>query len=389
MRPHTRHRARLWALVAFVACLVLSGHARAEDRLTVRGQYYREDSTRVLQPLISFSKDLPDERVTVGVDYLMDVISSASIAAAAGALGGDMVFTEMRHEATFRVGSQLGPWGFGSFFRYSNETDYSSRALGFSFSRELRQRTITLSGAYSYTNDRHFRILPNVPGARSPWKSKVFNDGGAYVDGPSNLVQVHYGNLGYTHVLTRKLLASLQVEGSVGTGPQENAYRTVGNDTPEVHPLLRQRVAASGSLYYFIPRARLTLEPHYRFYADDWDIQAHKAEARVHVRVAKHLRLRARYRYYLQSEAFFFQRDQGAYAPTDRYRTADPKMGDYDSHTVGIQVTWHLDGLARFRRLEWLDGAYLQATYNHLFVDVDEYRFGNARIGSLAYSMSF
>ncbi len=383
-------RLRLTIAILTLLCVALfSAPARAEDRLTVRGQYYREDSTRVLQPLISFSKDLPDERATVGVDYLMDVISSASIAAAAAALGGDQVFTEMRHEATLRVGSKLGPWGFGSFFRLSNETDYSSRALGFSFSRELRQRTITLSSAYSYTNDRHFRILPNVPGARSPWRSKVFNDEGAYVDGPTNLVQVHYANVGYAHVLTKKLLLATQLEGTVGTGPQENAYRTVGNDTPEVHPLLRRRVAASGSLYYHLPRARLTLEPHYRFYADDWDVIAHKADARIHVRPLKNLRLRARYRYYVQSRSFFFFRNQANYGATDRYRTADPKMGDYDSHTVGLQVTWHLDGLARFKALSWLEGAFLQATYNHLFVDEREYRFGDARIGSLAYSMAF
>lgn len=383
-------RLRLATFVLTLLCVALfSTHARAEDRLTVRGQYYREDSTRVLQPLISFTKDLPDERATVGVDYLMDVISSASIAAAAGALGGDRVFTEMRHEATLRAGSKLGPWGLGTFLRLSNETDYSSRSLGFSFSRELRQRTITLSGAYSYTNDRHFRILPNVPGARSPWNSKVFNDEGAYVDGPSNLVQVHYGNVGYAHVLTPKLLVATQLEATVGTGPQENAYRTVGNDTPEVHPLLRRRFAASGSLYYHLPRARLTLEPHYRYYADDWSIQAHKPEARLHIRAMKNLRFRVRYRYYAQSGSFFFRRNQGNYGPTDRYRTADPKMGDYDSHTAGIQVTWHLDGLARFKGLGWLDGAFLQATYNHLFVDEAEYRFGNARIGSLAYSMAF
>ncbi|HFE45012.1 MAG TPA: hypothetical protein ENJ18_05885, partial [Nannocystis exedens] len=74
----------------------------ADDRLLIRGNYYREQSTRILAPEVMLTKDLPDERLTVGVGYLLDAVSSASIAAgAAAATGGDSVFTEMRHSTTF------------------------------------------------------------------------------------------------------------------------------------------------------------------------------------------------------------------------------------------------------------------------------------------------
>ena len=364
--------------------------ADAEDRLLIRGNYYRERSTRVLQPYISFSKDLPDARLTLGADYLMDVISSASIGAAALQLGGDKVFTEMRHESTLRLSSQLDLWSFGGFFRYSSETDYNSRALGISLARALREKTITLGLNYTYARDRAYRILANVPGARSPWKSKVptFEGSDEFVDGPSNLVQVHNAGLSYTQVLSSTSLVSVQIEGSHARGPQENPYRRVRNGMEEVHPLLRRRIAASGSARLAVPRARLVVEPRYRFTVDDWDITTHAPQLRLHARLLPELSARARYRYYTQSAAFFWNAD-GEYGATDRYRTADPKMGRFDSHTVGLQFTYRLDKLANKPGTRWLRGSWIQATYDHVFVDPEEYRFGNARIGNLAYSMAF
>ena len=66
--------------------------------------------------------------------------------------------------------------------------------------------------------------------------------------------------------------------------------------------------------------------------------------------------------------------------------TADVRAAPWDAHLVGGQLTWELDGLARHRGLHWLEGGYLQATYNH---DFQNNRFGNARIGDLSLSLAF
>ena len=60
----------------------------AEDRIVLRGNYYREQSTRVLAPVVYVEKDLPDERFTVGAEYLLDAVTSASIGAGAAAVTG-------------------------------------------------------------------------------------------------------------------------------------------------------------------------------------------------------------------------------------------------------------------------------------------------------------
>jgi hypothetical protein len=388
-RPLAVLCSALWVLL--LAPWIGASSARADDRIVVRGNYFREDSTRVLAPIVSYQKDLPDERFSLGTEYMMDSISSASIGAGSAELGGDRVFTEIRHQASARASSRLGPWGLGGGFRYSTETDYRARNLSLGMSREFLQKTLNLSVSYSYEFDRIFRILRNL-NVPNPWKSNVINEAGEPREGPTNLLQIHYLDLGYGHVWGKHLVGGVNVEGTWATGPQDNPYRKVRNGEAETHPLLRRRLAPSAWVLWTIPRAGLVLEPRYRWHIDDWDIRAHSIDMRVHVRVARHLRLRARYRFYTQSGAFFYLED-GSYPSTAQYRTADPKTWPFRTHTPGIQVTWELDGLARLRGLHWLERGWIEVTYNHVFRRTLEgepdTRYGNARMGSLAFSLAY
>ncbi|MEZ4451033.1 MAG: DUF3570 domain-containing protein [Nannocystaceae bacterium] len=379
MRLRLSRRWRRRACLATVAAASLITGSRplsAADRLTIRGNYYREASTRILAPEVNVTKDLPDERFTLGVGYLLDAISSASIAAgAAAATGGDNVFTEMRHQSTVNFASHFGENTVAGFFRYSTESDYRSRVLGASYTRDVLQRSGTVSVAYSGNFDRIFWIRNNIRDLRE-WTST----------GDTNLLQVHYLSLGYSHALHRTVLAGANLEGIYSTGPQDNPYRKVINGLDESHPLQRRRIAPSVYARWAIPRAHMVVEPHYRFYADDWSIRAHMAELRLHFRVFRHLLLRARYRYYTQTGAFFFRPD-GFYEAEEMYRTADPKMSAFHSHTPGAQVVVELDGLAnRVPALHIFRGAWIEATYNHVFQTT---RFGNARLGSVSFSMPF
>jgi hypothetical protein len=392
-----------WGLLAALLVLAWARPSAAEDRLIVRGNYYREQSTRVLQPLVHVTVDAPDERLTLGAAYLLDAISSASIATGTTAVtGGDNVFTELRHEATGTVASRLGEWSLGGFFRYSTETDYISRALGASVARDLLQRSITLSLSYAYNFDRMFRITNNL-GARSPWCGGSFE--GTHPGGEcsgkgfgedANLRQVHYVSAAYTHALHKTVLALASIEGGFVLGPQDNPYRgeQIPNVLRETHPLVRKRLALSAAVRWIVPQGRTVFEPRYTSYVDDWGIKAHSIDTRVHFRVARHVRARVRYRFYTQSEAFFW-RDDMMYLENPAACTrdtpegcasADPKLDDWLSHTPGLQVTWELDGLARFRGLGWLENGWIQGTYNHVF---QTNRFGYARLGSLAFSVAW
>ncbi len=374
--------------------------AQAEDRVTIRGNYYREQSTRVLSPEVKMTVDVPDERLTLGAAYLLDAVTSASIATGTSTVtGGDFTFTEIRHEATVSAASRLQDWQLGGFFRYSTETDWQSRSLGASLGRDLRQRTINLSLSYAYNFDRVYRIFDGN-GRRLPWcggnVEPDCKDGG-FGDG-SNLLRTHYLSAGYSHILTRGLLSVFTAEYANSQGPMDNPYR--GEQIPglefEAHPQDRNRVTLFGSLRWNLGgKGRTTLEPRYRFYVDDWEVRSHALDPRVHFRVAPHLRLRLRYRFYTQSEAFFY-RDDLQYIETDTAcsrktpegcASADVKADDWRSHTGGVQLTYGLDGIAAKTGQAWLEGAWLQATYNYVH---QTNRFGPIRaLGSLAVSLAF
>lgn len=393
---------RVFALLCLAVALVWLAAPRpaiAENRATIRGNYYRERSTRVVQPMAQVTVDAPDERLTLGATYLLDAVSSASIASGTqAATGGDNVFHELRHEATGTVGSRLGEWNLGGFFRYSTETDYISRAGGLSLARDLLQRNINVGLSYSFSGDRWYRIQNNT-GDRRPWCG-----GDVSIDecrtgsrgANSNFLQVHNVAAGYTHTLHRTVLALFNVSYSHLRGPLDNPYREgfLGG-IEETHPHVRDRVVMTPSVRWMIPKWRTTFEPFYSFYVDSWGQRAHTPEIRVHFRPVRHVRLRARYSYYTQTAAFFYRAD-GQYVDGDgkctraasfNCATADVKAMPWDAHTPGIQLTWDFDGVAARRRaLRWLEGGFIELTYNHLFQDN---RFGNARIGSIAVSFTY
>jgi hypothetical protein len=392
---------KLWPWVVLLVLWIAPRSGTGEDRVIVRGNYYREASTRVLQPTVEVEVDVPDERLSLGTAYVLDAISSASIASgAAEVTGGDAVFTEIRHEVMGHAASRLGDWGLGGFFRYSTETDYVSRSLGVSASRDLLQRSITLSLAYAYNFDRVYRIQANT-GVRAPWCGGLVDIARCQASGAgvgSNLRQVHYVSAGYAHAWLRTLLGLASVEVARTLGPQDNPYRGAQIPTSEVeiHPLARTQVALTGGARWSIPRSPVVLEPRYRFTADSWLIRSNALDTRVHVRVLDHLRLRARYRYYRQSASFICtdsptdDLDDGnlfyCTTGTGAFATADPKLGAWHSHTPGVQVVVELDWLAKHRGLDWLAGGWLEATYNHVF---QSNRYGNARLGALAFSLAF
>jgi hypothetical protein len=304
--------------------------------------------------------------------------------------------------------TKIDDWSASAFYRYSTETDYTTNRFGVSLSREFLQRTANLSVSYSGSFDHVFRITNNL-GARSPWaSSRATTDqcapGATQAECP-NLLQVHYLGIGYTHILHERVLGGIDLEGIYSEGPQDNPYRRARNGDAEIHPWIRRRLAPSLWLRAAFPKAKMVFEPRYRFYADDWGLFGHLVDTRVHFRPHRDLALRLRYRFYQQNQAYFW-RDNGIWAPEYPWRSDDPKLDDYRSHTVGLELTWHLDSIAKLQGLGWLAGAWFEANYNHGFLrcddlsatclddnfgygDVRSTRYGDNRFGNLAFSLAF
>src|SRR6478672_11067788 len=97
-------RLQLTIVALLLACATA---AHADGALSMRGVYYKERSTRVVQPMLDGMFDVGTRGLVTG-HLLVDAITSAS--ASAGAVSPQEPFTENRYEAGVGYAHELdGP----------------------------------------------------------------------------------------------------------------------------------------------------------------------------------------------------------------------------------------------------------------------------------------
>jgi hypothetical protein len=331
----------------------------------LRHNYYLERSTRVVAPEVGARLDFPSG-ATVETTYLVDAITSASLAA--GAIE-DIAFTEVRHDVNVTLGRRLeldgNPTVLTASLRRSHEPDYDSLSVSLFGAAELNKRNTAVSFRLTFLSDevrQNFRGRDNTP-TTAGFREELRGVGTA---------------VGITQLLSRNAYVGVDYELFVLEGFTANAYRRVlaaGTPLPEFHPETRRRHTVAGRLALMFPDIGTALHLHVRLYRDDWDILAATPEARVYKKLGSYSNLRFRYRYYTQGAAFFYRAD-GDYQLSDPYMTADPKMAPFHSHLLGSQLKIFFDfledsRLARFR------GAALDIGFEYLF---STSAFGNGAI---------
>ena len=377
--------------------LLLVGRAAADmNTLTLRGNYWRDRNTRVVQPTIDIAKELPTG-TQLSAHYLLDAITSASVAA--GVLR-DQPFTELRNEAGFAVGQRLGRALVSGSYSYSSESDYWAHTASLGFLVELNQRNTLLGAQLAYGNDRVARRM------------------GPTLYNPIGGLQTVRAIATLTHTLTPRLLASAAYEigvlgfGTTDNGWQGNVYRTVnlgGAPARELVPYQRIRQSATVALHWVVPlpfrlMPYLVFRPSLRLYWDDWGILSETPELRLHVPVGP-VELRVTGRYYNQNSASFWSDDgtrpfyptgsQGLHCSTctlassraGLWYTADPKLGAMTSEFLELRVLIKLTGLRKLRKLPgsaWLSDGILELSYGHYINGGYAHTaFGDAEVGGL------
>jgi hypothetical protein len=348
-------RVVLALLAAGLLQLARPPYARAqvvEDRITLRGAYYREASTRVVQPMLQVTKALP-RGFDVSGHLLVDAISSASIAQ--GAIT-DEVFTEKRYEGALSVGWTQGLNRLAASFRYSREPDYFSHTVGLLAAREVWDRTGAVALNLAVTHDD---IEPRPPLQ------------------PRDLDMV-YGGASYSQVLTPTTLAQVGYELFYQSGFYGNPYISHPNLGREDLPETRLRHALALHAAQFLPALDLGAQLHYRFYidqesfgsSDPWGLTAHTVEGRLYKTLGRELDLRLSYRFHWQGEAAFWcnaRVDIGCYGMMPEYHSWDVKFGGLTTHLPELQVVWDLNRLASVPGLGWLSAGSIEVSYGYLF----------------------
>ena len=369
------------ALLAAWGTLVPGAAVRGEDRVTIRGEYYREPSTRVIQPVVEISKDLPDG-FDVSTHYLVDAITSASASAGAAV---DNIFTEIRNEVGLGVGKSWERTRATLGYKYSAESDYWSHAVVGSLARRFwgDTSTVALSGGLS-------RDTVGFRGRTPPCLA---------AGGFSCPLDAVFGGLAYTQVLSPVAIAQVNLDSAYLSGFLGNPYRQVPGIGYEVLPDRRLRNAVSLRLAYYFPGSATGLQLQYRRYWDldpggnsSWGLSANTLEGRVYHSLGRDLEVRLLYRQYFQNHAGLWcdvMSNPGCSVMDDlhlSYFTTDPKLGPMRTEYPEVKLLWDAEALGPYPFLRWFASGAFEISYGRYFQNTS---FGNAHVLQAGYTMPY
>jgi Protein of unknown function (DUF3570) len=335
-----------------LACLPLTAAADESSGtwtgdVELRGNYYLERSTRIMMPAARINVEAPNGFRARG-GYVLDVISSASIAQTGGEKDG--VFTELRHGiGQMLVGKKMDTGSaevdLAVHATYSTEPDYKSWTYGLYGSVALFEKNTTLTLGLTRVDDS---ISSNIdPNFDEELHAMTLGFGLSQLLSPVLKLDVNY-QLSYMD----GFLGNAYRRALVGAQPRPGSDRLMGGlPRPEDHPETRWRHNVEGMLSWYIPASSTAIQLYVRGYTDDWGIQALTPEPRVYQQLGESLSLRVRYRFYTQTSADFAPADgQVAYPveylpPYDGPLTNDPKMFRFHSHQIGLRLAYVFDFL--------------------------------------------
>jgi hypothetical protein len=364
--------AALAAAAAAAAASLAPPAARAENLVEVHGTYFREASTRVVQPMLSVSADLP-YGFDVRAHGLVDAITSASIAQGASQ---DELFTETRKEASLGVGKSWGHTRVGLTYRESREPDYISQTAGVSVQTGVWGESGLLGFNVAYANDT---LGPNL----------------------NFRLKTVFAGVGYEQAITPTLLAQAVYEAYYHEGFLGNVYLRVPNLGMENPPGKRLRHAFALRVATYRPALRAGAQLHVRLYVDQdfglqlhpWGVMSNTVEARVFKELGRDVEVRLSYRVHAQGAAKFWCNTDPSrggrtdcYGPFPRYHSADPKLGDLATYIPEAKLFWDLRLLEGVPGLALLARGTLDVSYGYFFQST---RYGGAHLLQLGYALPF
>ena len=383
MLPSRRISLALFAsaLAVFAAALVQADGSSGTwtGNIDTRANYYWERSTRVVSPTVHMDLEAPNGLRLSG-DYVLDMITSASVGSG---LVSDTRFTEKRNEGLLGVGYE---WNLGgprlltmAHGRISHEPDYDSYSGGLRTQLSLNDRSTVFALDLNGMHDNVGRILRGA--------TRVINGRNLSNRGEIGTLNSYFLTAGWTQILTPALYFEVGYDIGVLDGFQSNPYRMVtigGVPMLEKHPNERTRHSLYGRLAYYFHPTRTAIHLLYRGYVDNWDIAAITPEIRLYQEITSLLTVRARYRYYAQSNAYF-QKSATTYSSADPYFTADPKMTAFHSNLLGGEVLLKLDFLSD-TALHFADRALLDFSFDYIW---NTNRYGNGVIAQMGLRIPF
>ncbi|HEX4422872.1 MAG TPA: DUF3570 domain-containing protein [Kofleriaceae bacterium] len=351
--------------------------ARADGELAVRGVYYKEQATRVMQPMLDGMFDAGLHGVATG-HFLVDAITSAS--ASSGAANAQP-FTERRYEGGLGYAHDFGGLTVGADAKYSTESDYISRYAGVKVQLELGQKNTVLGLGGGISLDTVSAAAaqgPSMPSLRCSASDP--SETSCPLD-----VYALYGSA--SQILGPNTVLGGSVDLATLRGYQSNPYReAIAGDAlvPERHPTERTRESFAASVRHYLSPTGTTVIAAYRYYRDTWKVHAHTPELRVVQEIGRDADATVGYRYYTQDGAFFFRdRYPADDAAMTQYVSDDVKLSTFTGHTLEAKLGVLGDAFE-------LHGQWAAARFEGILeYDIQNNRFGNAVVAHVALTLPF
>jgi len=238
----------------------------------------------------------------------------------------------------------------------SVESDFDAKTYTFGVSQDMFGDLTTLSMTYSYGDDLIGRS--DDPTFERENKRQLYG-------------------VGLTQILTRNMIASLNVETITDEGFMNNPYRSVRyvdsssslgySFEQELYPNTRTTNAAGLRLRYYLPY-RAAIQGEYRFFTDTWDIRANTA-AISYVHPWREWTFEVKYRWHDQTGAHFFQ-DLFPRSEATNFRGRDKELSPLTSQNVKLHASYEFlqDGW------NFIDRGTVNLTFDFLSIDYREFR---------------
>lgn len=379
--------ARNRSIALTLAFLLLVAHLqrlRAEDHVDYRYGYYKENDGRmeINTHGVLFDATLKEGLLAVNGELVYDAVSGATPIGIAppyklifdntfGLITGNTNDTsvpvtrikdDVRQAGSISLPLTLGVHTLTPQFAYSEENDYKSTGAALNYALLLNDKNTTLTCGWAHTWDR----------------VKDVRVGGVYKDKSGDDFLI-----GINQLLGPKSVLSVNLTYGQAYGMLDDPYRAIGSLDPiliyggpqdipasfEQRPQFREKIIGRVSLTQFITPANASVEAAYRFYHDNYDINAHTVDLAWYQKIGKHVILSPNLRYSYQSAASFYTEMLTSFAAAPRFYSSDYRLSEMQTLAVGLNLTvkateWlSVDLNYKYYTLRGLDGVTSQTAY--------------------------
>lgn len=314
------------------------GTARAEDALTVKRQWWQEESGRIEvdSVYVLVEKDLtPDTKLkAMG---LIDTIAGATPLGTPAPAGSDQVplspMEDRRKAWEVGLAQQLQRFNLAATYAQSREDDYVSKGWSLNTLTDFNDKNTAVRLGYARADDRINAT------------SEATKDTNDFI-------------VGVTQLLDPSTALTLNFSYGTAHGYLADPYKVVSKSIEifglilpltwaENRPDERDKKSVFLQLNRAFERVGGALDASYRLYRDDFGIESHTIALEWYQRIGSDWIVRPAARFYRQTAAdfYFYNYDLAglpiAVVPGEApYYSSDYRLTEFDTMTLGIKVIW-------------------------------------------------